>query len=1537
MRNLSIFLFGVCIGLPALLGLGTPVVAQPCDTNETFDFEHSILVGGAYGSTSTIEIEVTNPRDEDAVGLSFYTLPVSARDGDGATGNREADFVELVGVDVLDVGQKRAFELTGLGTIHALAPEDFEIFAREVAYRDWSAFDHVAGNEDGDLDAFFENEGFSYLETGYRVKQVFDDSQTHGTSFQAFLLTSEEKFEFVVQMDNYSDANECVQLEIHQVTIYDLDKPPVLAVRGTQEFPEDLLTDLNPDGVGFDQFQFNRLEVTEVLEQVRQPLDAFGEPLVSTLDYRPSFTGHSLGAAVAQWLGSYFSGRTNGYVQEIVTFNSPGIARTTSIGGGTDDFEPSRVQTVTHYITRADVVSLAGTDFLGEGTYAFDNNGQPNWQIHAYAADGISNLLAFEKHGSPVIVDEIFRSAAQKKDPTFEETYESVDVLQLYEESPNINNTSLSDICFTFLPDPDYLLFQLAITKMVWVVSQQLDLARNVGLSLTFRGTMEPAREELGRDVYLRDWWYLHLDLATAFGKLFERFNNLSDQGLLLRALSTLITLRPQDHVCFEELDQITSGSGALESLGAAATAVSNPVAADHFWDAILQWDSFILDDLEFWEAPVEAFEAMLYWTDEQWQNFDWFQAQNMTANAWYDTVPGLKLSGSIWKDVDGDGLRDEDEAGMGGETVFVDADPFNGQPDSGERTATTGSDGSWSVIGVPVGTYQVRHDLNSFDGSQQTFPSAGHHEVVGDPGQPNEIIAGLEFGVHCPAGALCGSTDGVTSTTTEINEHIFLRSFHNLGTGLVELDTGIADGDFVCGLVGFQSNHGNINEKTRGDIIQTTLYRSSGRWHVRADFRSHDSTHEDWRRMDVLCIDTSMASYGGPVAGKPFFLEEYENLGDDIRFDTDYRAEDWHCAVVGFSALDGKINASGTSHILYAYPYVDSGTWHLRGEFRTKSSKPESWNMNMLCVEQELVAVGTPAPEKPFYSKRLLDPQISHDVDTGISVEDWVCGVVGMEIYDGDIDEQPIFLSPIIEAYLFEGETSWQADLSFATHENRENWNLDLLCHRRGAATQLGELPTVPRNLAASPGDGSVTLVWEAPVDDGGFPVQNYEFEVRPESGAVTSGSSVLPLAQPIGLLNGVAHFAKVRAVNAVGPSPWTAEVAVTPVAGGTVTATPYFSPGYNVGLSATWSEVSGAVEYRVTHFRQHANGSATSVVTTSGLVSGSGLHFNPGAPEECYFKEATVEALSASGSVLSTSSASICEIGIPALPGVPESFLAVGGDREISLSWDPPTDSNATSYEYSIREFDDFLGTTWTTTGTSGTQGGWDNGTLYYAKVRALNEAGAGEWSDEVGVTPEVTVPSVPLNLSATGLDGSIFLDWDPPLDPGASPVMLYVYAIRPHDGGFTEWSTAITLATEGGFVNGTLYYARVKAVNASGDSPWTAEVAVTPQAPGMGLVATPYFGPNYKVGLSGTWNSVAGAIEFRVTHFRQNACGSATAVLTTTGTTTGSGLHKNCGVPPTSCYLKEVTVEALDSQGNVLLSESASICEIGFPLLP
>ena len=70
-------------------------------------------------------------------------------------------------------------------------------------------------------------------------------------------------------------------------------------------------------------------------------------------------------------------------------------------------------------------------------------------------------------------------------------------------------------------------------------------------------------------------------------------------------------------------------------------------------------------------------------------------------------TLMAGSIAGTVFDDVDGDGLRGVGEAGLAGVAVYLDLNR-NDQLDGGETSASTGVDGGYRFAGLPAGSYLV-------------------------------------------------------------------------------------------------------------------------------------------------------------------------------------------------------------------------------------------------------------------------------------------------------------------------------------------------------------------------------------------------------------------------------------------------------------------------------------------------------------------------------------------------------------------------------------------------------------------------------------------------------------------------------------------------------------------------------------------------------------------------------------------------------------------------------------------------------------
>ncbi len=110
----------------------------------------------------------------------------------------------------------------------------------------------------------------------------------------------------------------------------------------------------------------------------------------------------------------------------------------------------------------------------------------------------------------------------------------------------------------------------------------------------------------------------------------------------------------------------------------------------------------------------------------------------------------GAGLSGVVWNDIDGDGIRDDGEEGISGWRIFIDENG-NGVWDEflGEPAVLSDAAGGYRFLGLVPGDYRVATVIP--DVWEQTFPvseerSAVHMVTV----VAGAMSAGADFGNHC-------------------------------------------------------------------------------------------------------------------------------------------------------------------------------------------------------------------------------------------------------------------------------------------------------------------------------------------------------------------------------------------------------------------------------------------------------------------------------------------------------------------------------------------------------------------------------------------------------------------------------------------------------------------------------------------------------------------------------------------------------------------------------------------------------------------
>ncbi|MGI0482564.1 putative Ig domain-containing protein [Geminocystis sp. CENA526] len=298
-----------------------------------------------------------------------------------------------------------------------------ELLSKVLVYEDWAS-------DPLKYELELQNSQYNTQNLSYTLNKVWDDKST---GFYAIGLTAE-------------------------------NAPPILVIRGTGD-PLDFLDDANPSGIGFTQFNNNR--------DVNNPDGIFQWLISQDRNFAPYITGHSLGGALSQWFASYITDVTDDLpLGEVVTFNSPGISPSINFQGnnyGTSLFQLSEVDGVTHYVTSADIVSLAGLTYIPGDVRFFDYSALPN----------ILNLFP-STHLTPI--------------------------LGLGEDK--ISDGTLSSIPFSFLNSPlfnyssdlDHVILQFAISKFF------VPLGSTIAASLSSRFGTETLRTTTGLLIDLADF-----------------------------------------------------------------------------------------------------------------------------------------------------------------------------------------------------------------------------------------------------------------------------------------------------------------------------------------------------------------------------------------------------------------------------------------------------------------------------------------------------------------------------------------------------------------------------------------------------------------------------------------------------------------------------------------------------------------------------------------------------------------------------------------------------------------------------------------------------------------------------------------------------------------------------------------------------------------------------------------------------------------------------------------------------------------------
>ena len=365
---------------------------------------------------------------------------------------------------------------------------------------------------------------------------------------------------------------------------------------------------------------------------------------------------------------------------------------------------------------------------------------------------------------------------------------------------------------------------------------------------------------------------------------------------------------------------------------------------------------------------------------------------------------------------------------------------------------------------------------------------------------------------------------------------------------------------------------------------------------------------------------------------------------------------------------------------------------------------------------------------------------------------------------------------------------------------------------------------PAAPVSLHGVPHNGSVTVSWSAPPNNGSPAVTSYTASINGHT-CTTAGTS----CTVTGLVNGNHYSATVFASNDVGQGPAASSIdvfAAAPPQAPTNLATSFIPGGVSITASPPLSD--GGSPVTSYHFSIYFNGRI--------LDGGNVLNLNDPDLVAGLPNGASIRVGITATNVSGTSPELLTPLlQLPWLPTAPLNVMAVGAASSIAVSWSPSTSNGkpVTGYKVAVSTSTDMnpvVGQCSTTTLTKCLVSGLAPNSFYYVTVAAVNADGPNA-SNFVITGTSAHPPGAPgpvTSLSAVSTTTTASLKWKAPKKMGFGPD---TYVVSQVSGGVSTplGSTMGTSFKVSKLVAKTSYLFTVVGVAANGQLSTIAKLTV------------------------------------------------------------------------------------------------------------
>jgi len=374
------------------------------------------------------------------------------------------------------------------------------------------------------------------------------------------------------------------------------------------------------------------------------------------------------------------------------------------------------------------------------------------------------------------------------------------------------------------------------------------------------------------------------------------------------------------------------------------------------------------------------------------------------------------------------------------------------------------------------------------------------------------------------------------------------------------------------------------------------------------------------------------------------------------------------------------------------------------------------------------------------------------------------------------------------------------------------------------------GRLPGSPVNLTGEPGNGYVLLSWRSSPDTGGLAEIRYRIYKGEDK------DILFPLIESSNLsfndthvFNGVSYYYAISSINAIGEGERSAVIPVKPNGEGRIPSPPLglSIENQNGSIYLKWRE---PIDFGGSEISGYSIFKGVEKTNLPQINTTPELHYDDFQWEYGIRYYYAVSCINAKGE---SSKTEISEIAIYDVPGAILNLTATTGHDYVLLEWKAPEkDGGSRIKEYQIHKargnanltlFDTAKEPKYNDTKVS-------DGFNYSYKITAVNDLGAGRFSDIIIATPG-SPPGKPLNLKVEIENGKVRLEWEPPSIKGGFAILSYkIYR------GSSEYDLKYLATVEGttfldtGIQGRNQYYYTVCAVNERGEGFFSETISIT-----------------------------------------------------------------------------------------------------------